>query len=76
MGLLFMVFHRFLPSKGRVIKYLLQGGGGYTALSKKNFIAPTKRDRKIPWPIVKRPIFFVAHAKISWFTFQRFDSIK
>ena len=38
------------------------------ALSKKIFVAPTKRDRRIPWPIVKRQMLFVAHAKISWFT--------
>ena len=45
------------------------------ALSKKNFIAPIKKDRKIPWPIVKRQVFFVAHVKTSWFILQRADSI-
>ena len=33
-------------------------------------IAPIKRDRKIPWPIVKRKIIFVTHVKISWFFFS------
>ena len=51
------------------------GDGGHVALSKRNFIFPIKRDRKGPWPIVKRQKFFVAHVKTSWFAFQRADSM-
>ena len=45
------------------------------ALSEKIFIAPIKRDKKAPWPIVKRQRIFVVYVKTSWFAFQCADSI-
>ena len=39
-------------------------------LSKKDFIAHIKRDKKAPWSIVKRQKFFVAHAKLYGLLFS------